>query len=353
MLAVALSAVLINLEWGLLFGIFAATSIPIDHTPADVWVGAPAVPSVDAGRSISTTHLSRLANQPEVAAAALYVLAYATWVRADSSKEACIIIGTQPFDRSPGTVDELTPDLRWRLTEPGSVVVDEADCETLGIRGAGATGEVNGHRVRVVGTVHGLKGLSGPFLFCSLDTARQLTGLSPDQTTYVVAQCRQPADASAVVERLGRYTDVAAFTAPAFSLQTRIHWLTKTHGGIATAFTAGLALLVGLVITRQTLYAATVTSLREYALLRALGIPRRRIVLYVLAQACGVGVAGVILALPLVLALGRLAELLGLPMLLPWWLMGTVLAVTVVMAMLSGLATLRVLRLMEPISLLR
>lgn len=352
-LAVALSAVLINLEWGLMLGIFSTTSIPIDHTEADIWVGAPVVPSVDLGRPISVLHLSRLANQPEVSETALYVLAFGTWVRPDSSRETCVIVGTELFDPLPGTVRELDPELRARLSEPGSVVVDADDISRLGVDEVGAIGEVNGQRVRIVGMIHGLKGLHGPFLFCSLDTARTLSGLPSDQTTYVVGRCRNPADAGAVVKRLQKYSDMSAFTSDQFSLRTRLHWLTKTHGGIATAFTAGLALLVGLVITRQTLYAATVSSLREYALLRAMGIPRRRIGLYVLAQSCGVGAAGVLLAIPLIAALGAVAGLLGLPMYMAWWLTALVLLATIVMALLSGLATLRILRLMEPISLLR
>jgi putative ABC transport system permease protein len=298
-------------------------------------------------------HHSRLANQPEISDTALYVLAFGQWIRPDSSRETCVIIGTELFGALPGTVREIGPELRARLTEPGSVVVDSDDISRLGVDEVGAIGEVNGQRVRIVGMVSGLKGLHGPFLFCSLDTARLLAGVPSDQTTYVVGRCRNPADASAVVKRLQRYTDISAFTSEQFSLRTRLHWLTKTHGGVATAFTAALALLVGLVITRQTLYAATVSSLREYALLRALGIPRRRIGLYVLAQSCGVGVAGLIVAIPLIAALGWVAGLLGLPMFMAWWLTGLVLLATVVMALLSGLATLRILRLMEPISLLR
>ena len=63
-------------------------------------------------------------------------------------------------------------------------------------------------------------------------------------------------------------------------------------------FTALLSLLVGLAITSQTLYAATVASLREYAVLRALGIPRRRMAGLVMAQSLWVGLAGIALALP-------------------------------------------------------
>src|SRR5205814_8094454 len=62
-------------------------------------------------------------------------------------------------------------------------------------------------------------------------------------------------------------------------------------------------LLVGAVVTSQTLYAATAASMKEYAVLRAMGIPRWRMALTVLAQSFWVGVAGVALAIPTVFAL--------------------------------------------------
>src|SRR5262249_62078041 len=64
-LAVAFSALLISLQGGLLLGLFAVTSIPIDRTRAHVWVTAPAVLSVDLGRPIPVKHLARRASQSE------------------------------------------------------------------------------------------------------------------------------------------------------------------------------------------------------------------------------------------------------------------------------------------------
>src|SRR5262249_6879655 len=111
---------------------------------------------------------------------------------------------------------------------------------------------------------------------------------------------------------------------------------------------------VGAVVTRQALYAATIASVREYALLRALGIRRRRIATFVLGQSLGVGLAGAALALPLIAGLGQgMALVVGIYLLLPWWLLGGFLTLTVLMALLSGLATLRSLRLMDPVMLLR
>ena len=51
-LAVAFSALLIALQCGLLLGLFGITSMPVDHTDADVWVGGPSVLSVDLGTNV-------------------------------------------------------------------------------------------------------------------------------------------------------------------------------------------------------------------------------------------------------------------------------------------------------------
>ena len=63
-LAVAFSALLIALQCGLLMGLFSITSLPIDHTDADIWMGAPSVLSVDLGRPIRASSLAKLQAQP-------------------------------------------------------------------------------------------------------------------------------------------------------------------------------------------------------------------------------------------------------------------------------------------------
>ena len=110
---------------------------------------------------------------------------------------------------------------------------------------------------------------------------------------------------------------------------------------------------VGVVVTSQTLYAAVTASLREYATLRALGIPRWRIAGTVLAQSLWVGGMGTLLAMPPAFALARVIEWLGARAILsPELLIGTAVT-TMTMSGVSGLAALRSLRLIEPAELLR
>ncbi len=354
-LAVAFSALLIALQCGLLLGLFSITSIPIDRTRADVWVMAPDIPSIDIGRPIDEgSTFATVAAQPEVARTEIYVQGFAYWAKPRGGNELCMVVGSRLGDDQIGYADILTPELRSRLTEHGAIVLDESELGRLGVRGVGDYAEITGNRVRIVGVTHGIKSLAGPYVWCSVYTARdclRLTGT--DMTTYVLARCHEPSQAEGLARRLQESNRLTAYTAPEFSLRSRIHWLLKTKAGIALGYAAALGLLVGMVVTSQTLYAAVAAQLREYAVLRALGIPRWRMGMTVLAQSFWVGLIGVCLALPAAFALAEVADRLGVRVMLPPLLLGAAVGITMVMAMLSGLLALRSLRLVEPAMLLR
>jgi putative ABC transport system permease protein len=170
---------------------------------------------------------------------------------------------------------------------------------------------------------------------------------------YLLGRCRTPGDAPAVARRLREKSDLSAFTRDEFSARTQFYWATRTEAGIGMGFTAFLSLLVGMAVTSQTLYAATAASFREYAMLRALGVPRWRMAGMVMAQSLWVGLAGSALALPLIFALAAGGDGAGARVVLPLWLLALGSCLTVGMALSSGLAALRSLRLVEPITLLR
>jgi putative ABC transport system permease protein len=73
----------------------------------------------------------------------------------------------------------------------------------------------------------------------------------------------------------------------------------------------------------------------------------------VVAQSLWVGLAGIAIALPLIYALAAGGGSADARVLLPPWLFAVGTGLTLVMALSSGLAALRSLRLVEPITLLR
>jgi putative ABC transport system permease protein len=353
-LAVAFSCMLIALQCGLLLGLFSITSIPIDKSRADIWVGHPDVPSVDLGIPIPEAWQSYL-SMPEVERTEPYMEGFAYWRKPSGGMELVLVIGTRLGPDSIGAVGQLTPMLRTLLSEPNSIVIDESEFERLGIKKIGDTAEIFGRRVRVVGTVSGLRSLAGPYLFCSLETGRSILRSPPDQCTFILAKCHNEEEAPIVVSRLNKAypKKINASTADEFSRHSQLHWLTKTKAGIALGLAAALGLLVGAVVTSQTLYSATVASLKEYAVLRALGIPRWRMAMMVLSQSFWVGVTGVIAAFPPIYGIALLGDYVGAKVMLPYWLISGACVITMSMAMFSGLYALRSLRHIEPVTLLR
>src|SRR5271155_5816189 len=150
-LAVAFSAVLISLQCGLLLGLFSITSIPIDHTRAYIWIGSAEVLSVDLGKPIPEQCISRLASEPGVEPPEPFIEGFSSWTKPTGGSDLCIVIGSRLGDDSLGWVDELTPELRSLLTEPGSIVVDESELSRLGIKAVGDKAKISGQPVRVVG----------------------------------------------------------------------------------------------------------------------------------------------------------------------------------------------------------
>ena len=237
----------------------------------------------------------------------------------------------------------------WRsLSEHGAVAVDESELGRLGISKIGEDADVFGVRVRVVGLVHGYKSLGGPYVFCSLDTARAMMRYQNDEVTYLVAKTRHPDDAEKAARRLGGYAQLTAFTADEFSTRSRMHWLVTTKAGIAVGFTALLGLLVGAVVTSQTLYAATAASQREFATLRAMGIPKWRLQLNVLVQSFWVGLFGIMVAAPFTLLMAKVADSMGTSVRLHPIILLIAAAVTMTMAIGSGLAALRSFQNVDP-----
>lgn len=356
-LAVMFSAVLIALQCGLLLGLFKITSIPIDNTTADIWIGSTEVQSVDLGKPIPISYMTRVAGMEGVRSVELYIGNFANFARPTGGTELCFLLGSSQDYDAAGSPVVLTREQRNLLTLPNSIIVDESDVKRLGLNNPEGKAKINGKEVKLVGTVKGLKSLAAPWVLCSMHTARNLLGflLPADQVTYLLVKCDSPARAKEIAAELReKYgSDMGAYTAEEFSLRSRIYWLFRTKAGIAIGYAAFLGLFVGAVITAQTLYSATVANAKEFAILLALGIPRWRISMMVLAQSFWVGVFGVVLAYPACLGLRLLAAQVGADVDLRWEILAGAAVVTVGMSLVAGLFALRSVRTIEPMSLLR
>jgi putative ABC transport system permease protein len=356
--AVGFAGLLQLLQAALVLGIFGSASVYITGSSADLWAGYPGTQSVNLGRLISEDVAMRLRMDPDVTRVEPFRWVDADWRGPRDTGGVSVFVSgidTRPdgmmFSRA------LPPALRAKLNEPGAVIVDKADIDSLGVN-IGDTAAINGQRVRVVGVSSGLRALGGVNIVSSLATARVLD-LDPDapgMTTYFVAKVRDPSKAKMVAMRLsgsdafGPYT---VWTAKEFARQSQLYWMLDTGAGAGVLFLAGIVFLVGAVITSQTLIAAVIGSIREYATLNALGVGRGALRKVIMEQAFWVGALGLVCSIVIGILLLIIARNRSVPMELHPLTAAVCLLLSMALAIVSGLAAMRSLRRADPASLLR
>jgi putative ABC transport system permease protein len=359
LLAIGLSAILIAVQCGLVMGLVQTTSAPIDHCRAQLWVLPLEAPSLHQTSTFPLAWQARLDMQPEIERSERYLTAMGRWRLPGTGRtELCMLIGMRLDEDSLGALQVLTPQLRVALAEPGTVVVDAWEFATLGLTGSSyEAGEVNGQPVRLAGRLHGFHGFSFVYVFCSQQTLRLLAPAvaeHPELATCLVARCHAPDNVDHVVARLRRdYPDMGVYSSGELASKVRYYWLFRSRGGLVLICTLGLALMVGLAVTSETLYAAVLAQSKEFAVLEALGIRRRHVVGLVLAQSFWLGVGGILMALPCTVALAWAALWLHTQVILSAPVLSVSFALTLGMALLSGLSSLRPLHNIEPAQLLR
>ena len=363
-LAIAFSGLLVLVQLALLLGMFGTSSTYVDYSPAQLWVGYPGTPSVDLGRAIDANaevHIRMHSNVDRIEKL-LFVVAYWRIPSVDGltnrGSVQSFVLGVDTHSDGLALSKVLPPELRRRLDWPMSVVIDAADREKLGAD-VGKVVELGGKRVTVVGTVNGMRAIAGSNVVASLDTARAIEGIGnkgTDSVTYLLLTLKNPALAEqtrADLQPQGPRKPYSVWVADSFSAQSQLYWLTASGAGAGFLFSSILGLIVGIVITSQVLTGAILASIREYAVLRALGVPVKRLAGVVIEQASWVGVAGLIVGAVCVGLIGWVAHSNYVAIRFPWWSVLSTMILVMVIAIASGLLALRGLFRADPAAMLR
>lgn len=354
----AFAGLLMLVQLGLLLGMFGTVSVLIDDDDAAIWITSPETESFDESRDIPTSLAALIRSQPDIVRTDTLQTYDSEWRNERQVRVGVVLVGLTPEDDAPSCPRPLRAGLCARLAEPMAVIVDRAEIDKLGVAD-GALAEVNGHRVRVVGVSQGLRAIGATFVFASKQTVRAISEpplAGVDSVTFVLAALRSGADPRRVrddLQRLLRPSAYRVWTADEFSTGTQSYWLNESGVGAGFLFSSLLGLIIGVVITSQTLRAAILASLREYATFRAIGVPSRRLGYVVLEQSLWIGFAGSGLSLALTLVAVLVAHALFIPLKLTAWSVLAAVAIGVATAAASGLLALRELYKLEPAVLLR
>ena len=352
--AVSACAMLLMVQISLFLSAMTYISKPITYSDADLWIGHADAVAFDEGRPIPRRWVGRVAGDPDVTAVEYYLLGTAMLRKSAGGSEICTLVGVPMHEDSLGAGRMIPPELRGPLSAPGAVAANSSELYRFNFTAPGYAGEIAGRRVYYAGCVHDFKRFTGPYIFCSTETARRLLpNVGAQNTIYLLAKCRTPELAETVAQRLrDLYPGMSVYTRQDFVRRTQIHWFTRTKAGLMLLVVTVISSLVSLFVTSQTLYAATAAARREYAVLDAMGIPRRRIAVAVLWQSVFVGLVAAVLASPASYAVSSLLDYVGVPSRFEPWLLVVGGAMTAVTAPIAGLISLRSLQLIEPAELL-
>jgi putative ABC transport system permease protein len=339
---VAFAVLLMTLQMGLLIGFAVTSSSLIDRAKADFWIAPRGAQDVDQAGQIPERQKFLALGTQGVASVESLIVRFAFWKRPDGGTETVIIVGIDPSAGAlqPWNFVAGTP---ASIGLPDGIVIDELYSRKLGVTQIGQTIEIMGRRARVVGFTSGIRTFTqSPYVFTSLDTARTLSGVPDEWTTYFLVQAESGANLGRVRTALQLAlpsTDV--WTSNGFSWQTRVYWLLTTGAGSALLLAAVLGLVVGLVIVSQTLYSATVERQEEYATIRAMGASDRYLKSIILQQALVSGALGYIFGTAAALMIAWIVQGGSAALILSYQLVLVLGLVTMTMCVAASLISIR------------
>ena len=254
---------------------------------------------------------------------------------------------TMPSDFSDATIEALQ--------EPFAIIVDRTSLGKLGIK-VGDKAKMNGRTVTVAGMVDGYPNMFNTQVFTSYQTAKLLyIAYDGPRVGPLLVKLKDPTKSKEVASELniigaGQFK---AWTREDLSKSSQVGMMKEGGIAIMIGFMALVGVFIGIVITWQTLQGAIMANIKEFASLRALGVSMGGLRLIIMELSFWVGIAGLLLTVVLVGGVAFLAKLGGVPMDFPLFLDIPVAIMLMVIAVLSGLFSLGVLKKSQPADLLR
>ncbi|WP_425988571.1 ABC transporter permease [Brevundimonas sp. TWP2-3-2] len=371
-MALALSGLLVLAMTGVFIGIGKGFTATIERSSADIIVMQPGAKSLIGGPSgVPRRFIPLVYNNPQVVEVQPLDGAGGSFqsvkdIDPTMSQAERAKMGTprQQFvqasiiDTTPGSVTiptDYSRELVDALRQPYTVAIDETAISKLGVK-LGDRALYNGQTVTVVGVTRGYPNMMQATVIMSRDTLRMVgqadTGA---RVGPLMVKLKDPTQAIRVAAELN------AAGNGQWKAWTRQELADANAGamfeeGILVIIIGGcvfLGTIIGIAITWQTLRGAIMANIKEFASLRALGVGMGSLNRIVMELSFWVGCVGVLAAILLTMGIQAFALANAVIIALPPILLVVVGGGLIVIAMLSGLLSLGILKNSQPADLLR
>ena len=282
---VALALMLILALDAILTGVEARVTAYIDNSGADLFVAQKDVRNMHmASSSLPEGVVDRVRRVPGVRSASP-VLYMTNVVEAGQEQGLVYVIGLPPgaAGASPGG-DTGGP---WKVLEgkaqplPGEVVVDRGMAERMGV-GLGDEVKVLGRPLKVAGLSGETASLTNSIAFITMQDFRAALGTS-GVVSFVLVRAQPGEEPENLAQRIeAQVGGVTAQTREEFARQERVV-IRDMSTDLVTIMNL-IGLVIGLAVMSLTVYTATLSRLREYGVLKAVGARNGHLYRAVLAQ---------------------------------------------------------------------
>ena len=293
---IAFTTLLINQQVGIFLGLIdRAGSTVDDAAAADIWVMDPGVKNLDTVFPLRDTELPRVRGIPGVAWAVPFFKGGGTVRTPTGTIEGTVVIGVDdaslvgmPQKTLAGRLDDL------RRAE--SVALDPDGYRRIWPREPHQMGrvvELNDRRAVVVAVVDASPSFaSGPIVYTRYSQALLYTNNGRNQLSFVLAKSAPGHDPARVADEVTKRTGLKARTRGAFREDNLQFILYNT--GMPTSFgtVALLGIIVGVAIVGLLSNLFVLENLKQFAVLKAIGVKNHRLVAMVLLQSATAGSVG-------------------------------------------------------------
>ncbi len=371
-MALALSGLLVLAMTGVFIGIGKGFTATIERSSADIIIMQPGAKSLMGGPSGVPRRFIPLAYrnpqvievQPLDGAGGSFQSVKnvdATMSQAERARQGAPkqeFVQASIIDTTPGAVTiptDYSPELVDALRQPYTVAIDETALAKLGVK-LGDKALYNGQTVTVAGITRGYPNMMSSTIVMSRDTLRMLGQADTGpRVGPLMVKLRDPAQAERVAIELNAQGD-GQWKAWTRQELADANASAMFEEGILVIIIGGcvvLGTIIGVAITWQTLRGAIMANIKEFAALRALGVGMGSLNRIVMELSFWVGLVGVGAAIGLTVLVQMLAAANAVIIALPPSLLIIVGGGLVVIAMLSGLLSLGILKNSQPADLLR
>jgi putative ABC transport system permease protein len=294
--AIAFASFLLENQSSIFAGVVLRTASQIvDVTDADIWVMDPNTQYVDEIRALTENDLYRVRGVPGVQWAVRLFKGLPRAKASDGKFRVVILMGLDDATLI-GAPGRMLLGSVADLSQPDAIIIDRAGYKFF-FPGAplsvGRTLELNDHRVKIVGIAEASPPFQTfPVVFARYSQAITFVGRERNLLSFVLVKPHPGVTVEELCRRIEATTGLHAATTYDFAKQTIVYYLRNTGIPVNFGITITIALIVGTVVAGQTFYIFTIESLKQFGVLKAVGVTNRRLTGMILLQACLVGLIG-------------------------------------------------------------